>query len=400
MSRNGTPSEERPERSGDEVSPSPTDEQWEEFLRHAEGGTADAPKEPSARARMVTGRLRALDEEAARARRGRWRRRGKSAPAELWQPEGWRTGPAWQQMNGRARRRRRAAGALGVVAVVGALVVAMRPSLLTDHLPGGDRAVDTAPLPAETAPPTAAPPAESDPHGPTREEPFRGSPALRWADGAEGIEVPEAKAVGGLDRDQVAHALRMTKQLLVEADLDPATLRGERPGKALELLDPLQEGWLEEVRRGLREPARDHDPLMLFTRFDPDEARLLGDVVKTRGRMTFEAGQAGSVEVHADYTFVYPLVKAGGDDVTRTIVRRRMTTAVFDPARWVATRGRLSVLRTDQNIGNSACDVYDGFLHPTFPGDAPGTAPDGAATDPYDRSEWLDDDVCGTVTRT
>ncbi|SCD64809.1 hypothetical protein GA0115239_104953 [Streptomyces sp. BpilaLS-43] len=398
MSRNGTPSEERPERSGDEVSP--TDEQWEEFLRHAERGTADAPKEPSARARMVTGRLRALDEEAARTRRGRWRRRGKSVPAEPWQPEGWRTGPAWQEMNGRTRKRRRVAGALGMVVVAGALVVAMRPSLLTDHLPGGGRAADTTPLPAETAPPTAPPPDGGDPLGPTREEPFRGSPALRWADGAQGIEIPEAKAVGGLDRDQVAHALRMTKQLLVEADLDPATLRGERPGKALELLDPLQEGWLEEVERGLREPTRDQDPLTLFTRFDPDEARLLGEVVKTRGRMTFEAGKAGSVEVHADYTFVYPLVKAGGDDVTRTIVRRRMTTAVFDPARWVSTRGKLSVLRTDQNVGNSACDVYDGFLHPTFPGDAPGTAPDGSAMDPYDRSEWLDDDVCGTVTRT
>ncbi|MYX76710.1 hypothetical protein [Streptomyces sp. SID3915] len=398
MSRNGTPSEERPEWSGDEVSP--TDEQWEEFLRHAERGTADAPKEPSARARMVTGRLRALDEEAARTRRGRWRRRGKSVPAEPWQPEGWRTGPAWQEMNGRTRKRRRVAGALGMVVVAGALVVAMRPSLLTDHLPGGGRAADTTPLPAETAPPTAPPPDGGDPLGPTREEPFRGSPALRWADGAQGIEIPEAKAVGGLDRDQVAYALRMTKQLLVEADLDPATLRGERPGKALELLDPLQEGWLEEVERGLREPTRDQDPLTLFTRFDPDEARLLGEVVKTRGRMTFEAGKAGSVEVHADYTFVYPLVKAGGDDVTRTIVRRRMTTAVFDPARWVSTRGKLSVLRTDQNVGNSACDVYDGFLHPTFPGDAPGTAPDGSAMDPYDRSEWLDDDVCGTVTRT
>ncbi|AEN11808.1 MULTISPECIES: hypothetical protein [unclassified Streptomyces] len=398
MSRNGTPSEERPERSGDEVSP--TDEQWEEFLRHAERGTADAPKEPSARARMVTGRLRALDEEAARTRRGRWRRRGKSVPAEPWQPEGWRTGPAWQEMNGRTRKRRRVAGALGMVVVAGALVVAMRPSLLTDHLPGGGRAADTTPLPAETAPPTAPPPDGGDPLGPTREEPFRGSPALRWADGAQGIEIPEAKAVGGLDRDQVAYALRMTKQLLVEADLDPATLRGERPGKALELLDPLQEGWLEEVERGLREPTRDQDPLTLFTRFDPDEARLLGEVVKTRGRMTFEAGKAGSVEVHADYTFVYPLVKAGGDDVTRTIVRRRMTTAVFDPARWVSTRGKLSVLRTDRNVGNSACDVYDGFLHPTFPGDAPGTAPDGSAMDPYDRSEWLDDDVCGTVTRT
>ena len=131
-----------------------SDEQWAELVRRAEEGGADAPKEPSARARTVTARLRALDEEAARGR-GRGR---KGRPAEQWQPEGWRTGPAWREMNGRARKRRRVAGVLGMALVLGALVVAMRPSLLTDHLPGGGHAVDVAPLPAETAPPTAAPP--------------------------------------------------------------------------------------------------------------------------------------------------------------------------------------------------------------------------------------------------
>ncbi|WP_326699296.1 hypothetical protein OG909_19535 [Streptomyces sp. NBC_01754] len=399
MGRNGTPSEERPERS--ERSDSATDEQWDEFLRQAESGTADAPKEPSARARMVTERLRALDEEAARAQGGRWRRGGKRRPAEPWQPEGWRTGPAWQELNGRARKRRRVTALLGTAVVLGALVVAMRPSLLTGHLPGSGRAVDTSPLSPETSAPTAAPPAEPDPHGPTREEPFRGSPALRWADGAEGIEVPAATAVGGLDREQVAFALRTTKQFLVEANFDPATLRGEWPGKALALLDPLQEDALEDVERALREPSRDQDPLTMFTRFDPDEARLAGDVVKTRGRMTVEAGEAGSVEVHADYTFVYPLVKAGGDEMARTIVRRRLTTVLYDPARYLTTRGRLSVLMTHQNFGNTACDVYDGFLHPAFPGDAPDPAAGGEAVDPYDRGEPVNDDYsCRTVART
>ncbi len=397
MSGHGTPSEGRPERSEDQESP--TDEQWADFLRQAEAGSAAAPKEPSARARMVTDRLRALDEEAARARGGRWRR-GKSGPAEPWQPDGWRTGPAWQERNGRARGRRRVAGVLGTAVIVAALVVTMRPSLLTDHLPGGGRAVDAAPLPAETAPPTAAPPAGSGPHGPTREEPFRGSPALRWADGAEGIEAPEAKAVGGMSKDQVAFALRTTRQILVGANLAPATLRGERPDTTLELLDPAQEGGRKELERALREPSRDHDPLTLFTRFAPEESRLLGDVVKTRGRMTFEAGRPGSVEVHADYTFVYPLLRADGDEVARTVVRRRLTTVLYDPERYTASRGKLSLLTSEDRVGNTACEVFDGFLHPAFPGDAPDAAPGGPAVDPYDRSAWTDDDSCGRVTRT
>ncbi|MFE9728388.1 hypothetical protein ACFYQ5_33630 [Streptomyces sp. NPDC005794] len=398
MSTNGTPSEDRPERPGD--AGSPTDEEWAEFVRQAESGTAGAPKEPSARARMVTDRLRALDEEAARARGGRRRWGRTSGPAEPWQPDGWRTRPVGQGRDGRRQKRRRLAAILGTAAVVGALVVAMRPSLLTDHLPGGDTAVDAAPLPAETALPTGAPAAGPGPDEPTRDEPFRGSPALRWADGPEGIELPEAEAVGGMDKDQVEHALRTTRQFLVEANLDPATLRGERPDRALELLDPLQADVLEDARRALSEPTQEQDPLMTFTRFDPDEARLLGDVVKTRGRMTFEAGKAGSVEVHADYTFVYPLLRTGGDEVARTIVRRRLTTVLHDPERFVATSGKLSVLNSGQNFGNTSCEVNDGFLHPSFPSDSPDPDPAGPDVDPYDRSEWQPDGSCGTVTRT
>lgn len=382
---------ERPDREG-----SVSDEQWAELVRQAESGGADAPKEPSARARMVTARLRALDEEAASGRR----RGPKSEPAEPWQPDGWRTGPAWQQAKGRARKRRRFAGVLGFVVVVGILVVTMRPSLLTDHLPGGGDLVDSAPLPAETAPPTAAPADGSDPGRPTREQPFRGSPAVRWADGAAGIETPEAKAVGGMSKDEVERALRATRQLLVAANLDPATLAGERPDEALELLDPLQKGERERIEQSLAEPGEEQDPLMLFSRFDPDEVRLVGDVVKTRGRMTFEAGPTGSVEVHADYTFVYPLVRAGGDEVARTIVRRKLTTALHDPERFVATRGKLSVVSSEQNFGNSACEVNDGFLHPSFPSDRPDPGTAGPDVDPYDRSEWQPDGSCGTVTRT
>ncbi|WP_329040034.1 hypothetical protein OHT61_19290 [Streptomyces sp. NBC_00178] len=376
-----TPSGEPPERpdEGGAVS----DEQWAELVRRAESGGGDAPKEPSARARMVTARLRALDEEAAGERRGR-----KDGRQEAWQPDGWRTGPAWQDGRSRSRKRRRVAGVLGILVVAGVLVVTMRPSLVTDRLPGADVSVDTLPADAPA------------PDGPTREEPFRGSPALRWADGAAGIEIPAAKAVGGMSEDQVEQALRATRQLLVEANLDPVTLRGDRPREALELLDPLQKGERDRLERSLDRPDVEHDPLMLFTRFDPGEALLVGDVVKTRGEMTFEAGDPGSVEVHADYTFVYPLSKPGGDEMTRTIVRRRLTTALHDPEKFVATPGKLSVISSQQNVGNTACELYDGFLHPSFPSDRPDPYRKGPDVDPYDRDAWQPEGACGKLTRT
>ncbi|MEV8624172.1 hypothetical protein [Streptomyces sp. NBC_01268] len=338
-------------------------------------------------------------------------------PPKRQEPAGWRTGPAWQEMNGTARRRGRAKAALGITLVAALALVAVRPQLLTDHLPEGvtsalpsswtDRPEDTTPLAAETARPTAAPDAV-DPHRPTLKEPFKGSPALRWADGAAGIELPPAKAVGWMSKEQAATALKRSKAFLVAANLDPAVLRGGRPADALALVEPTQparkqlEGWLAR-------PTKETDPTAVFSRFSPSEVKLVGTVVKTRGRMTMEAGegeQKGAVLVHVDYSFVYPLVQVrpGADEVTRTIVRREMVFGFYDSTRYRVTQGKLSLHRWSSDVGNSSCERDgDGFYHPAFQGDPattePGTA--GPEIDPYDRTKGLDQrpKECGTVSR-
>ncbi|MDH6517044.1 hypothetical protein RKD25_003340 [Streptomyces sp. SAI-124] len=359
------------------------DDVWERFARDTERDIrGSAPKEPSARAREVTERLRRQE-----------------ARGEL--PEGWRTGPAWQQK----RSRRGLWGVLGVAVAVVVAVVAVKPSLVPGDPFGGESsaAAEPAPLPQETQAPTAAPSAEASAI-PTLDDPFAGSPAKRWADGAAGIAVPEAKAVGGRSAAKVEQVLELTRKLLVESNLDPATLRGERPKAALDVLDPLQKDVRGLLETGLREPDDTHDPLWMFSRFDPEEVRLVGDVVKTRGRMTFKAGDHASVAVHADYTFVYPVVQTNGStEVTRTIVRRILDVEISDPARYQVTPGKLTVVNWDQDINNSACDVHDGYLHPSFSSSEPtGAAPTGPTTDPYDRSKPLDPDRaegCGTVSR-
>ncbi|WP_369177414.1 hypothetical protein [Streptomyces mutabilis] len=391
-----------PDRPDDDPAPSLSDEQLESFLREAaEGGGAAAPKEPSARARMVARRLREEDEAARRAQDGRKRGHQGRSPAA---PPGWRTGPATQLGNGGSRRRRVGA-VVGVLVLALLAVVAVRPSLVTDLFPGGEDGSD-GPLAAESAQPTGAPADPARSGRATREHPFRGSPAEQWAEGADAIEVPEAKALSGMSEKDVAFALRRTKDLLVAANLDPAVLRGEWPEEALAVLDPKQPELLPKLRRSLREPDEDHDPLRMFTRFDPDEVRLAGDVVKVRGRMELSAGEKGVVKVDADYTFVYPLVRAQGDDgrVARTIVRRVLTLTLNDPARWNVTEGRLLVEQYFSEHGNTACGVDDGYLHPGFGDDAAGGDPaTGPLTDPYDRSKPLtgtESDECGKVTRT
>ncbi|MFI6688616.1 hypothetical protein [Streptomyces sp. NPDC050485] len=386
------------EPSGDASLP---DEIWERFVRDTEQDIrASAPKEPSARARMVTERLRKEQEVAERAaradkgrRRSRWRgadaRKGKQRGTE---PAGWRTGPAWQEMNGQAGRRRRMWGVLGILGCAALLLVALNPSRALSLLTGGDSSDGNtaAQLPPETAAPTVAP-ASVYPDLPTLKEPFRGSPALQYADGAAGIEVPEATAVGGLSKEEVATALNNTRALLVDADLAPATLRGDRPEAALGLIDPQEKDEVDHLNTSLAKPDKKNDPLLMFTRFNPKEVALVGDVVKTRGRMTFTKADGGGVAVHADYTFVYPLKQAapGSETVARTIVRRVLDVEASDPSVKESTAGKLWIVRSDESFANDVCEVDDGYLHPDFHDDttASGPTPSGSPVDPYDRRE-------------
>ncbi|MGE7386009.1 hypothetical protein ACQKM2_11095 [Streptomyces sp. NPDC004126] len=379
-----------------------SDEEWRRFGEQVARESADAPKEPSARARMVTERLRREEQEraAAAGRRGAFGRRGRPAPSD---PPGWRTGPSRQEAEDRRRRRRGLGAAAAIVGVAALALVVVRPELLIDRLTGKTEAREAAagasPLPGESVRPTAAPDAVY-PDRPTLKEPFRGSPAAQWADGAAGIEVPEAAAVGGWSREAVADALSKAKRFLVAANLDPGTQRGERPEAAMALLDPRQPEVPERVERSLAQPGGgENSPAILFTRFDLAEVQPVGDVVKVRGSMRAEAGDPGELLVVTDYTFVHPMARAD-HSVQRTIVRRQITFSVLDPARWRATAGRLQLHTYKAEWSNVRCEPTGGFLHPDFPHDrAGGSRPSGPATDPYDRSGDIQGGGCGTVTR-
>ncbi|MEU9185199.1 hypothetical protein AB0D14_11655 [Streptomyces sp. NPDC048484] len=393
------PSDKSPERPGEsgESGESIPDAVWARFVQDSERDirASEAPKEPSARARMVTERLRQQE-----------------ARGEL--PPGWRAHPVGPEAYGRRARRRKVWTVIGIVVAVSVAVVAMKPSLLPGDPFGMDSgwgsgsgagARSAAPLPVETAPETTAPGSVSG--TPTLEEPFAGSPAARYADGAAGIVPPDAKAVGVFSKEQVALALEQTKTLLVDANLDRGTLLGGTPETVLDsVLDPKQPDLVDDLESSLRKPGKDRDPLRFFSRFDPDEVRLVGDVVKTRGRTTFKAGPDGAVDIHTDYTFVYALAPADPDstEVARTIVRRVIDLRMGDPAKIRVTPGKLAVIRYDDDVANSACFVYDGFLHPLLASaDPTGAPPSGPAVDPYDRSRDLGDDSgtepCGTASR-
>ncbi|MFG1810757.1 hypothetical protein [Streptomyces sp. NPDC049040] len=102
--------------------PSLPDEVWEQFANDSlRAIRASAPKEPSARARIVARRLREEDQRAAEAEPRGWRRRRRERPhtpsqaAAAWRPD---NRPPRRPMSPSIRRLRALAGVLLVVAVV------------------------------------------------------------------------------------------------------------------------------------------------------------------------------------------------------------------------------------------------------------------------------------------
>ncbi|MFI8327164.1 hypothetical protein [Streptomyces sp. NPDC085529] len=350
------------------------DEVWEEFLRTSADSGVTAPKEPSARAREAAAGLR-------------------TEPAE---PTPWR-GPTSASLR---PRRRKGWYVAGFAAAVALLLVALDPGGVVGW--SGDGGTG-APLAQETARPEQAPPADADGRA-TLAEPFRGSPAARWASGTAGITVPAAKATGWMTKPEVERALARTRDFLASSSLDPAVLRGGRPGKAIALMNPHQKDVTTFVSTSLSAPGEDHDPLMLFSRFDPAQARLVGDEVRTRGRLTYREGERGAVEVTADVTFVYPVAPAGGgDEVVRVIVRRETVVSWDDPSKVATEAGTFTLLSYKLDMTNGGCGAPTGFFRPQFGGGSPAeSGPDGSHTvDPYDRTAPLGEgrDGCGTATR-
>ncbi|MEU6488217.1 hypothetical protein [Streptomyces sp. NPDC046887] len=379
------------------------DEEWERFLRESARGAAGAPKEPSARAREVTGRLR----DTSRARKVTGRRRDtREAP------------PVWRAHTPPPQRRRTARAVAGLLAACALLLLALFPDRLLGWFGADGATSGGAPLAAETARPDRAP-GEEEARRPTLDEPYKGSPAARWASGTNGITVPAAKATGWMDQAEVARALSRTRDFLAAANLDPAVLRGERPKAAIALINPHQSGVQKSLAAafpapGAKPPAAEDDPLLLFSRFDTRAVRLVGDDIRTRGRLSYEKGRDGALEVTADVTFVYPTTRAaaaGGEgEVTRTIVRRELVLSWDDPERVKTEPGTFRLLSYAVDITNGGgCGdgAVTGLFRPESAAERSAATGDGTpAVDPYDRSRPVDksaevsaDGECGTVTR-
>ena len=265
---------------------------------------------------------------------------------------------------------------------------------------------DNTPVTNGPTPSSSTPAAASLLPSATVAAPFLGTPAQSYANGAAGIVIPPAHAVGRYSAAQVASAYRMTRKLLVAAHLDPNALRGGSPTAFANLLIPQERthfaSQLDII--GLSSDGSQKSTRSWVTSFAPGSTQLVGSVIKVDGTMRATTGMNGPwhvLRIHADYLFVYPVERPGQPlTLTRVVVRYVANddfAAYDDPGGSLEPWWRL----VDWFDAGALCGINDGYVHPQFPRAPPGKVrPTGAPINPYDQGTPLTKNRCQATTGT
>ena len=332
--------------------------------------------EPSAaeRARMAAERARMAAKQQRREAGRRGRRLREPAAGPDRRPDPWH--PASLPSRGRGYAWRLMT-VLIVIVILGAAGYGFA------RLDQRQHAINLAPVTSVPRPPgqTSA----------TLAEPFLGSPAQHYANGAAGIVIPVAQAVGSYSAAQVAASYQTAKQMLVAADLDWQTLRGGAPEAFASLLIPQQRA---DFTEGLNKTGLDAQGHLVSTRAWVTSfargTKLVGNLIKVHGSMEPATAASNGVpvlQIHADYLFVYPVERPGQPSTLTRIVQRVAVDVDFGT--YTDPGGALEPWwqRTGGGAAGARCDINDGFVHPQFPNGSPDKVrPKGTLVNPYDQS--------------
>jgi hypothetical protein len=259
-----------------------------------------------------------------------------------------------------ARRRRHArwlAGGLVLVALSAAVLVLTQAGTL-DSLFGND---------AATKPKAGAPAAAPHNKGPTLDvaHPYASTPAADWADGADGIAPPPAKAVNGFTPEQVATATEQVRDVLVASRLDRRMLMDHDPEGFLAKLAPDARRQLQPLFTGGREPE-----VQSLVSLAAKGSKLLPVEPKVDGEMSVRRGDAGELVVHTNYVFVYAFDPEGPTRLVDAmnvlvVVRADVDYVLREGDRW--TQGSQGLWYGDATgyAYSIGCDAYrHGYLAP------------------------------------
>lgn len=311
----------------------------------------------------------------------RERRRMNKAAAQEW---------ARHPRPRRRRRLRNAAIAVVVLVAAAGVFVSYRPDVVDQvRTAVSGRLSDLAAGEAGETAGTAGTnePAETARAEPGKTSPFDGSPAQGYAEGAKGLVMPPARAVGGLSRKEVSAAVRHAKNLLVASHLDERVLTGGRPEKLIRLLDPEQR---TPFVKGLKKPDRKkgYHSREWVTSLAPGSGEFVTRTVKVDGETrlsAFEEDGLRGVRVKVNYLFVYAVQRPDRPDTLTRLVAHNIGVV-----RAWRDGDRLRFWVNEWNGGGVAparCDTDDGFVHPFYPDSLNNVETTGPAVDPYSRAE-------------
>lgn len=195
-------------------------------------------------------------------------------------------------------------------------------------------------------------------------QPFVGTPAAGWPDGAAGIVAPQATPVGRYTAEQVAVAYQQVRQVLITARLDRAVIQRHDFEPFLRLFAPEAQ---EFMRPEFGNPAESY---AYATRI-ADGFRLLPVEPKANGEMQAMLGEDGELAIRTNYVFAYAFHTDEPDRLLDAmdivaVDRFQADYLIFDDE-WV--EGSQGIWPGDiEGYGYSiACTAYDdGFLAPAY----------------------------------
>jgi hypothetical protein len=222
-------------------------------------------------------------------------------------------------------------------------------------------------------------------------DPFEGTAANGWANGAAGIVLPEANPIGGFTTAQVEYAYQTTRKLLIAGNLDKTTLLGGQPTAFADLLTNQERAtFLSGLNKvGLNKQGYPLSTRSWTTTFAPGDAQLIGSVIKVHGTMHAVAARSSNggdeLDVHLDYLFVYPVEPPHQPASWMRIVAEDQWTVTF--ADWSGAATTFTPwVETGGSTSGSRCGTTDGYQHPDYPnqpGAHPSVPPTGKPINPY-----------------
>lgn len=195
--------------------------------------------------------------------------------------------------------------------------------------------------------------------------PYDSTPAADWADGADGVATPSAKAVNGFSPEQVKTATEQVRDVLVASRLDRRMLIDHDPEGFLAKLAPDARRQLSPLFGRGREPE-----VQSLVSMVAKGSALLPVEPKVDGEMSVRRGDAGELVVHTNYVFVYAFQPEGPTRLVDAmnilvVVRADVDYVLRDGDKWTPGSQGLWYGTATGYAYSIGCDAYrHGYLAP------------------------------------